>query len=950
MTETHILTLDTKAASLEVVGGKGRSLARMASAGMDVPDGFYVTTSAYRRYIEENYLQQAILDLAKPQVTGRILSFDAASTGIQTLFEKTGLQTNKLLAEIVTEIRSAYAALDGDDPPVAVRSSANAEDLPDMSFAGQQDTYLNVRGEEALLTAVHNCWASLWTSRAISYRHQMGIQQDSVAMGVVVQIMVPSDVSGILFTANPATGERSEMIINASFGLGEAVVGGHVAADTFIVDRESLSVKEMIIGAKEQKIVSDGDQGTRLEEIGSSERGQPSLSEDVLKELTSLAVNVEELFVDQPLDIEWALRGGKLWLLQARPITNLPPPPLREICWEPSEPGSILMRNQVVEFMPGPLSPLFEELYIPAVDEGFYQRRDWIDGTDQWITRAAEAKRHSNETVNGYAYRYMGPARPKKPAVPIPMPPEKQVNVGAVSIVCHEWPRRWRHDKLPAYMSIIEQWKQLDVTTAEDEELLEGVCKLTRADGHYWEAANSVLALPRWQDQALQNFLKEYAPEENFTSGMLLDASCSKTMQAQLDLWDIVRQVQSNEVLDELVITTPVQGLLKALQAEGEGQAVVKAIQHYLGKYGHQIYSLDYAEPTPSQDSSPVLSALKTQVQDRSYDPIAQQAEVNAKRQRALREVTQYFTGKLRWRFRWRLFWAQQFYANRDEGQFYVGAAWPVLQRMALELGRRLVEVGTFTRADDVYYLLSNELEQAIQSRKVNEALPELRKEALARRELREARKRLTPPEKIIPRVVADQAKGKRSENDDNSANLIHGTAVSPGKITAAVSVIQSAADFDQMVPDTILVCPFTTPAWTQLFSHASGLVTDIGSITSHGSIVAREYGIPAVLGLGDISKRLSSGQVITIDGDTGTVTLEEGVGTAPALSLATQSHGRSGDLDEIPSFPGLQTPFQYRFPMWKRVLGLLARPFKTAFYRTLVATVFMIQGPRPML
>lgn len=276
----HTLPLDTKDASLEVVGGKGRSLAEMATAGMPVPGGFYVTASAYRRYVEENNLQETILGLVKPEITGRTLSFDAASASIQELFA--GPEPP---SEIVSEIRQAYAALGGDEPAVAVRSSANAEDLPDMSFAGQQDTYLNVRGDAALLDAVRRCWASLWTPRAISYRHQMGVAHEQVAMAVVVQIMVPSDVSGILFTANPATGERSEMIVNASFGLGEAVVSGQVTPDTYVLDRDSLTAKETLIGTKEQKIVSDGEQGTRLEDIAESERGQSSLSEEALKEL-----------------------------------------------------------------------------------------------------------------------------------------------------------------------------------------------------------------------------------------------------------------------------------------------------------------------------------------------------------------------------------------------------------------------------------------------------------------------------------------------------------------------------------------------------------------------------------------------------------------------------------------------------------------------------------------
>ena len=274
----HLLPLDTAESSLEILGGKGRSLARMATAGMPVPGGFQLTTAAYRGFVADNNLQAEILELAKPELKNGRVSFESAAERIQELFKGVDLS-----AEVVAEIREAYAALDGDDPPVAVRSSANAEDLPDMSFAGQQDTYLNGRGGEALLEAVRNCWASLWTPRAISYRHQMGIEHDAVAMAVVVQLMVPSDVSGILFTANPATGERSEIIVNASFGLGEAVVGGQVTPDTYVVDRATLSAKEKTIGTKEQQVVSDGDQGVRLEEISASERGKSSLTDAALR-------------------------------------------------------------------------------------------------------------------------------------------------------------------------------------------------------------------------------------------------------------------------------------------------------------------------------------------------------------------------------------------------------------------------------------------------------------------------------------------------------------------------------------------------------------------------------------------------------------------------------------------------------------------------------------------
>ena len=196
------------------MGGKGFSLARMIAVEFPVPAGFTVTTAAYRQFVSDNDLQQAIIDQAKPELVGTAVSFDSASQQIQALFAK-----NDLGDALKVQIAEAYAAMGDGEPPVDVRSSANAEDLPDLSFAGQQDTYLNIRGSDLVFEAVLDCWASLWTARALSYRHEHAIAQEAVAMAVVVQEMVPSEVSGILFTANPATGERSEMIVNASFGL-----------------------------------------------------------------------------------------------------------------------------------------------------------------------------------------------------------------------------------------------------------------------------------------------------------------------------------------------------------------------------------------------------------------------------------------------------------------------------------------------------------------------------------------------------------------------------------------------------------------------------------------------------------------------------------------------------------------------------------------------------------
>ena len=940
----HVLAFDASgehtAADIDTVGGKGLSLARMASAGLPVPPGFTVKTSAYRQFVADAGMRQTIIELARPHLAGQNASFEAASQRLQALFAETPFG-NELQDEIVT----AYASFGPDDPPVAVRSSANAEDLPDLSFAGQHDTYLNVRGVEAVFAAVRDCWASLWTERAMGYRHENGVDQQAVAMAVVVQRMVDSDVSGVLFTANPTTGDRSEIIVNSSFGLGEAIVGGEVTPDTFIVDKDTLTTKGTSVGNKEFTIVAADGQGTSTRESSMEERQQLSLSAPVLKDLARLAKDVEQRFGGVPQDIEWAVSGSRLSLLQSRPMTNLPPAPLKGVKWEATEPGSRLERDQAVEFMPGPLSPLFQDLYLPALDVAYYLMRVSQGGNEaggatyRQLAKVLGGQHPGQAVVNGYAYRHFpGPGnafvlRPQGGRAR-----RGRFNVRDVSRGYHETPRRWRHEELPKYLKTVELWRQLDPTAAEDERLLAGIRTLSWADAHYWRFVDEVLAFPRRADEALQEFLAEHAPGAKLTSGMLLDGSGSPTMQAPIHLWRIAQRVRSAPALRQLAATTPAHRLLAALDGLSDGQAVVRELAGYLAEYGHQIYSLDYAEPTPSQDPTQVMSLLTSFVVDQAYDPKAQQDEAKDKRRRARRDASRHFRGRLRWRFRWRLFWAQHYYPNRDESQFYLGAAWPVLQRLALELGRRLADVGTLTRPDDVYYLDASELDRAIEARRDDRPVPDLKRLAVDRRELREARKRLSPPAAIPPRATPSR--------EEDSSNIIKGVAVSPGKVTAEVSVIRSLTDFDQMRPQSILVCPLTTPAWTQLFPHAVGLVTDVGGITAHGSIVAREYGIPAVLGLGDITKRLSNGQTVTIDGDAGTVTIEDGTAASP-IPVAPRRTGRSVPaVDETSQFIGLATPLPFEHSAGKRLLGLLARPFKAAFYQALLFIYFKLTGP----
>ena len=437
----------------------------------------------------------------------------------------------------------------------------------------------------------------------------------------------------------------------------------------------------------------------------------------------------------------------------------------------------------------------------------------------------------------------------------------------------------WYEDAMPGLVAKADKWRKVDPGTASDEHLLTGMRELACAEGYYWTGNTShTFGVAKSTDDQLQQFLAENLPDHNFTSGQFLSGFKSKTMQANEDMWGISKLIQADDALYELVLVTPAARLMGALQDHPASGPVLAAIDAYLEIYGHQSCSLDFVEPTPIEDPSMLFVTLKTMVADRAYDPMKHEVEATRRREKALHEVSQLLDGLKYWQFRYRLWFSRKYYPIREESMYYLGISWPVLRPMALELGRRLVEAGTLPAADDVFYLNTAELTTAADARKENRALPEYGPIAAERRELREARKRLHPPGTIPPEASENPAlKFKQTQilNDPNSDTL-RGIPVSPGTVTAPVSLINSPAEFDQMKPGSILVCSMTNPAWTPLFAHASGLVTDMGGILGHGSIVAREYGIPAVVGTGNITQRAKSGRKISVDGDAGIVELLE--------------------------------------------------------------------------
>lgn len=916
--KVYVLPLATADADLNLIGGKGMSLASLSAAGFPVPDGFHVNADAYRAYLEAHNLQEQLMHLAQPALVEKRVSFEGASRDIQSLFTE-----HDMPEDIQRAIVSAYRSVEGVDA-VAVRSSANAEDLPDMSFAGQQDTYLNVQGEDAVIAAVRNCWASLWTERALSYRHDMGVDNDRVAMSVVVQKMVDADAAGVLFTVNAITGERSELLVNASFGLGESVVSGQVTPDSFTIDRESLGVRTSTIGAKEQIIVADVG-GTIIKATDERERETASLSPAQLKVLAELALSIEAHLGGVPQDIEWAISLEKdsasssgqqdftLHLLQSRPITHLPSPPIHAV-WEPRFPGEKLVRRGWVEHVLGPLSPLFETMYVQIALEDAYRKRE-LGGKVRPIPR--------HVTVNGWVYTRYGLNK-------VPDASNRLLKVlrgswSAITMVLlykFAWLKLWRYRGLPRYLAHIRRWKRLDARTATVEKLYLALRALAYADAEYWLYASSLQGLSKMANTSMTEFLSEHAADAGFVRGQsgtlgsqttdLLAGYPSKSNDALVELARIATSIRADDALSTLVLTTPARRLMSTLESDAKDTA--RDIANYLDRYGQQTFTQDFVEPTLREAPVAMLSNLQFMVAGvGNIDPVASQAEAQQRRESLASKALDFFEDPVRSQFRKLYRSTSRDSRYREDAMFYMGAAWSVFRPLALELGQRLAAARTLDTADDVFYLTNDELLVAVEPLLVSQppgpialwgmrllirallgaeaaanytgqqdeaadlAIQGLKEKAGAQRDLRDARKRLHAPATIPGSLMKERMDAMTQHaNEDETAEVITGFATSAGTISAQAAVLFAPEDFGRMIPGSILVCPFTTPAWTQLFAQASGLVTDIGGVGGHGSIVAREYGIPAVMGTGVGTQRIHHGQRITIDGDAGTVLLDE--------------------------------------------------------------------------
>jgi phosphohistidine swiveling domain-containing protein len=864
-----VLALDDPAATREQVEGKGASLARLAAAGLPVPPGFHITTAAYRRFVTENGLQEQILATVSAAPADQPASLEEASSKIGRLFAQ-----GSIPAEIAEAIREAYATLGRSDLPLAVRSSATAEDLPELSFAGQQETYLNMRGEAMVLDAIKRCWASLWTARAIGYRARSGIAHQEVSLAVVVQELVPAEAAGILFTANPLTGERDQVMINAAWGLGEAIVSGQVTPDTVVVDRASGMIIAQQISEKEVMTVRTSD-GTREEPVPSDKRMRAVLTAAQAAELARIGVQIEKLY-DQPLDIEWALDQGRFFIVQARPITTLPkttagPQVTHTVEWTLPRPKGKYIRASVIELLPDPLSPLFATLGLPA----------WNRAMHRFALAVGMGKVSGDmlTTINGYAfYDFRYRTALMKPRFVMTIAPRMMYTAR----------RRWEQEARPAYQAVVDRWQAVNVSTESAVELLVGTRELLHAAASYYLIIQSGILPAAYMSESIftivyEKLLRRRADPPALTFLLGYD---SAPIRAEESLYDLAQWVRTRDDLSSVLQNMSGAQFASAYQtAHVDGideplwSAFCQRFMAHLAQFGHAIYDLDFSRPVPADDPGVLLETLKFFMSGNAPNPYTRQAASKKAREHAMQTMMKQLRGPSRLLFRRLVGIAQRFAPLREDALADVGLGWPLLRRMLREIGQRLVTSNAIKTPDDVFWLTDDEVLEAVIALDAGQSPANYQTPVSERHASAESELMLTPPV-ALPLKGGTRFFGMNfssvmsARTGQPAEDVLKGFPASPGHVTGQARVISRPDEFAEMQQGAILVARITTPAWTPLFALAAGVVTDVGGPLSHGSIVAREYHIPAVLGTGVATERLHTGQNVTVDGDAGTVTL----------------------------------------------------------------------------
>jgi rifampicin phosphotransferase len=861
MTDRYVLDFpEIDHTQVSVVGGKGAHLGELSRIeGIRVPAGFCVTTDAFRRIMAEAPSIDDRLNQLSRLKADDLEAIRALSAEIRRTLEGIAIPD-----DVAGAITGALARL-GGDAACAVRSSATAEDLPTASFAGQQDTYLNVTGPAAVLQHVSRCWASLFTERAVTYRLRNGFDHRKVRMAVVVQRMVFPRASGILFTADPVTGNRTIASVEASFGLGEALVAGLVNADTYKVrDGE---VVARTIGAKRLAILPAPDGGTEERRIEPERQDEPALTDAQAVRLVELGRRIEAHF-GRPQDIEWCLADGDFHIVQSRPITTLFPIP--ETGDGENHVYISVGHQQMMTDAMKPLGLSFWQMTTPRpmAEAG---GRLFVDVTQILASPASRAglmgMMWKSDPLIGDAVQTVldrGGFIPSPPdEAPVWTPPSSgEAPIETDPAIVEELIARTQASIAALKRDIRDRSGPalLDFILSDIQEL-----RRILFDPQSRRVIMTGMEAAWWLNEQLEAWLGEQNAADVLTQSVPHNVT-SEMGLALLDVADVIRphpevvaflqQVEDDDFLDELP------------RVEG-GREARDAIQGWLDRYGMRCGGeIDITRPRWGERPSTLVPLILGNV--RNFEPGAGARRFEQGRQEALKKEQEVLE-RLRAlpdgeakadEAKQMIDRVRAFAGYREYPKYGMIGRYFVYKQALMDEAGRLVQAGVLHETEDIFYLRFEELQDVVRTNRVDDQLIRQRRDAFR------SYQALTPP-----RVLTSDGEmlSGAYRRDDLPAGALVGLAVSAGTVEGRARIILDMAEAD-LEPGDILVTAYTDPSWTPLFVAIKGLVTEVGGLMTHGAVIAREYGLPAVVGVQHATRLIRDGQRIRVHGTDGYV------------------------------------------------------------------------------
>ena len=926
----NVVTLTSpEAIRHDIVGGKGANLGRLTNAGFQVPGGFVVTTTAYTTFLQEAGIKDGIRALLDTINYDDLNDLEAKTAKIRALLDQADMP-----ATVAKDVISAYAQL-GSDKYVAVRSSGTAEDLAGTSFAGLHDTYLDVIGSDALIDALKDCWASLWSARAMKYRDHNKFDHLQAQLAVIVQLMVDSEASGVMFAANPRTGATDETVINASWGLGEAVVQGIITPDEFVVKAGSLRIDdsevlgsrhvlERSLGAKEKQYIRNpvSGQGTIVEEVTQSMRDRYSLNDEQVIALAALGRRITEHYGGWPQDIEFGVVGDQIYVLQSRPITGVEFSWDADVnAWQPvaDDPFGIRSRGWADEAWTGAITPLMFSWRGHSWNLFFWDGVDHIRRSD--LRKHPIMRYHKGTAYMDCAFErafYCDEALPATRAWGL-----------------DKLPPAWHKDIMATRFGVLDFIKQyVSMYAYNPKKFGTGNIKLMkqhiagkRVRGLTAEGLPDDI-IRQYSDDELEHYVERViAYDEDFTVDLSFPGFMYILRDAMAGLNAIVANWYDGanaQAFTQLVTGTPrmtsslqenielaeIAGAIRAsarvnadfvehggaffitLEASEDGRRVESLINAFLKKSGHRGHAdRDIYFPRYADDPMVLYRALE--VHHRSKDETHEMHERNTRvRDAVYADVVENLRRKPLGFLRVEAFkylhdFVMQYLEARDNERHHIDKNTYANRKAFLEVGRRLIERGQLVEERDIWFLTRYELMDLFLGRANNPQLIRWKIDGRRRDFDRYDRKEVTLPmfiqrnHGIVEEIEAT--------HDANGRVVLRGVPTSGGEITAIARVVKSLSATSTVNKGEIMIANSTDPGWTPVFGMLGGVVVETGGLLSHSGLLAREYGFPAAQ-IKNALKLIPDGARIRLNGDTGTVHIlddTDGNETEPASEAA---------------------------------------------------------------